>query len=168
MTPQHWLSYATVFVALAVPFLTFRLASRQEHVKWVREQRLHAYVDFLTVVNEIATFEVVEQAHVDQGMRRHGSRRYSESAVRLSVVASPKVAAQFDAFDTWFATVEKWPVPDTVEPEFDRHFFALTGAMRHELRMHRGSGSLPGRRGRDYQWRLDRHSADTPQTSASS
>lgn len=155
MDPQYWLSAATVFVALAVPFLTFRLAARQEHMKWVRDQRLCAYVDFLTVVNETATFANPAPAEVDQGVQRYGSRRYAESAVRLSMVASPRVAERFDKFDAWFTEVEKWPVSDVVEPEFDQYYFALTRVMRRELKMHRGPGSTSRLFARDYHWRRE-------------
>jgi hypothetical protein len=153
VNPQNWLSLATVLVAIAVPFLTFRLVSRQEHLKWTREQRLNAYVDFLTVINEIATFETPESVEADQGIMRYGSRRYSESAVRLSVVASPQVAARLDEFDAWFTAVKKWPVSNTAEPEFDQHYFALTTAMRRELGMHRGPDAPSRPRARDHRWR---------------
>jgi hypothetical protein len=153
VNPQNWLSLATILVAVAVPFLTFQLASRREHLNWVREQRLSTYVDFLAVINEIATFETPEHGEAGQGIQRYGSRRYSESAVRLSMIASPAVAAQLDKFDAWFTEVKKWPVSDALEPEFDQHYFALTTAMRRELGTNRGAVSPPTIRVRDHQWR---------------
>jgi hypothetical protein len=35
-------------VAVSVPWMTFRLALRQDQVRWLREQRAQLYVDLLT------------------------------------------------------------------------------------------------------------------------
>lgn len=37
-----------LFVAVVVPLVSFRLALRQDHTRWVREQRAQVYIDLLT------------------------------------------------------------------------------------------------------------------------
>jgi len=37
-----------VIIAVTVPWMTFRLALRQDQARWLREQRAELYVDLLT------------------------------------------------------------------------------------------------------------------------
>jgi hypothetical protein len=51
MDAGTWVALVAAFlatvVAVAVPWFTFRLALRQDHVHWIREQRSELYVDML-------------------------------------------------------------------------------------------------------------------------
>ncbi|MEU6858201.1 hypothetical protein AB0B28_04910 [Glycomyces sp. NPDC046736] len=47
MDAQDWLMLVTVLVALAVPYMTFRLTVRLEHHRWLRERRQEAYTEWL-------------------------------------------------------------------------------------------------------------------------
>jgi len=47
MNSATWVALVAVAVAVTIPWLTFRLAMRQDHVRWIREQRTELYVAML-------------------------------------------------------------------------------------------------------------------------
>lgn len=55
-------------VAIAVPWLAFRYALRQEHARWLREQRAVLYADML--VEALAEQEWCQHAMADESTRR--------------------------------------------------------------------------------------------------
>jgi hypothetical protein len=60
-------------VAVSVPWMTFRLALRQDQVRWLREQRAQLYVDLLTEAYTEQQYFEYEIADDDtrERMRRH-------------------------------------------------------------------------------------------------
>jgi hypothetical protein len=48
MHADTWVALIAVVIAVVVPWMTFRLALRQDHVRWIREQRSQLYIDMLT------------------------------------------------------------------------------------------------------------------------
>ena len=145
---QNWISLGTICVAVSIPYLTFRLASRQEHQKWVREQRLEAYVEFVSISNEVAVFFDPDSADAVQA-----NQRYVNCAVRVGMVGSPVVVAHLEEFDKWFTAICPWPGPDYLEPQHDRRIEELVAAMRRELGLHHGIVAPLKPRARDYRSR---------------
>ena len=46
MNSATWVALVAVAVAVTIPWLTFRLAMRQDHVRWIREQRTELWMEF--------------------------------------------------------------------------------------------------------------------------
>ncbi len=62
-----------VVVAVAVPWMAFRLALRQDHARWLRERRAELYVDLLTEAYAEQQYFDLDTADADtrEAMRPH-------------------------------------------------------------------------------------------------
>jgi hypothetical protein len=103
-----WLALISVIVAtivaVAVPWVTFRLAVRQDHTRWLLEQRAELYVDLLTEAYAEQQWMELREAdpEVREQMRQHFDdlrlppMERARLGVRASMYGSRSVNALFN------------------------------------------------------------------------
>jgi len=65
-----------VIIAVVVPWLAFRMALRQDHTRWLREQRADVYVDLLT--EAYAEQQWLEFEMADEDTRQHMAAHFQD------------------------------------------------------------------------------------------
>jgi hypothetical protein len=71
----------SAIIAVTVPWFTFRLALRQDHVRWIREQRSQLYVDMLTEAG--AEQDWLEYRLADEVARERAREWYTNKRLPL-------------------------------------------------------------------------------------
>jgi hypothetical protein len=84
MNSQTWLSIGTVLVAIGVPFLTFRLATRLEHQKWLRERRLETYTAFFEVLLDFKN-------RPPEPQEKMPDKEWRKFAVPMAIMSNPEL-----------------------------------------------------------------------------
>lgn len=89
--------YATIALAIIVPYLTYRFANRQDSRAWRREKRAEIYVELIAEVERRSTKAMELLSSDDATASPPGS---GELAARLSAFGSGSVTAAHDHFVT--------------------------------------------------------------------
>lgn len=148
----------TVVVAVTIPRMTFRLALRQEHVRWLREQRAQLYVDIL--VEAYAEMQYFEHTMLDDDTRQAAAKHFTDLrqspaerarlGARGTALAAEEVNAAFNRLQGSLAR-QSWGAEGTAEArrtigrvEAGKALDELQSAIRHEL----GSAAARERRPR--------------------
>lgn len=84
---------ATV-ISVTVPLMTFRLALRQDHVRWIREQRAELYVDMLTEAQ--AEYEWLEYKTAGEDARERAEEWFTDK--RLPPLERERLGARGTIF----------------------------------------------------------------------
>lgn len=132
--------------AVLVPYVTFRLALRQDHARWLRDQRAAVYVDLLLEAH--AEREWFEYATADDNTREGMSMYFKDLRLpeterarlgaRGAVFASSEVNARFNQLEAIMARSslvrpghegERW----ALRVGIDDVAAALQTVIRHEL-----------------------------------
>jgi hypothetical protein len=77
-------------IALIVPLVTFRLALRQDEMRWLRERRAELYVDLLT--EAVAERERLEYALADEETQKRAAQFFKD--VRLPPLDRARLGAR--------------------------------------------------------------------------
>jgi hypothetical protein len=110
MDAATWVALAAALlatsIAVTVPWVTFRLAMRQDHVRWVREQRSQLYADLLGEVYSEKEWLEVESA--DEATRervrpyltdkRLPDAERAQLGIRAAIFASQAVNLLFNQY----------------------------------------------------------------------
>ena len=110
-------------IAIVVPWMTFRLAPRQDHQRWLREQRSALYVDLLA------------EAHAEARYITHASVT-PEVGARGSIFGSQAINGLFNKLQTVGsqATIgQASDVSTAVNLQVGELLDKLQDAVRHEL-----------------------------------
>lgn len=83
-----------VIIAITVPWLTFRLALRQDQARWLREQRTQLYVDLLT--EGYAEEQWLEYAMADDETRKRMREWYTD--LRMQPLERARLGARGTAY----------------------------------------------------------------------
>jgi hypothetical protein len=83
-------------LAVTVPWMTFRLTRRQDHERWLREQRSALYVDLLT--EAYAEMRYVRHATADPEVRERAAEMFAAQDVRLPPVERARLGARASIF----------------------------------------------------------------------
>jgi hypothetical protein len=83
-----------VIIAVTVPWMTFRLAMRQDQARWLREQRTQLYVDMLT--EAYAEEEYLHYAMADDEARERRQQWFTD--LRMPPVERARLGARGTAF----------------------------------------------------------------------
>lgn len=151
-------------VAIAVPWFAFRYALRQEHTRWIREQRAPLYADMLVEARAeqlwcqyamssestqaIARFEdtrlpALERARLGARGTTIGSRRVNQAFNRIgAIIGQIHMAFSLEQIDRDTAQLQ-------LRMQAGQAFDRLEAAIRTELDTDRPPARL-GRRGRSY------------------
>jgi len=81
-------------IAVSVPWMTFRLALRQDQVRWLREQRAQLYADLLT--EAYAEQQYFEYEIADDETREHMRRHFAD--LRLPPLERARLGARGTIF----------------------------------------------------------------------
>lgn len=85
-----------VITAVIVPWMTFRLALRQDQARWLREQRTQLYVDMLT--EAYAEQKYIEWATADDETRERTREYFTSADVRLPPLERARLGARGTIF----------------------------------------------------------------------
>lgn len=88
----------TTIIAVAVPVTTFRLALRQDAIRWLREQRAQLYVDLLAEAH--AEQPYLEFAMADEQTREAARDLFTATDTRLSPSERARLGAGGAIFGT--------------------------------------------------------------------
>jgi hypothetical protein len=83
-------------IAVAVPVMTFRLALRQDAIRWLREQRAQLYVDLLAEAH--AEQQYLEFATADEETREAARDHFTATDTRLSPLERARLGARGTIF----------------------------------------------------------------------
>ena len=83
-------------IAVTVPVMTFRLALRQDAVRWLREQRAQLYVDLLAEAH--AEQQYLEFAMADKETRESAQGHFTATDTRLSPLERARLGARGTIF----------------------------------------------------------------------
>jgi hypothetical protein len=135
MDLQSLVPLGAIVIALIVPYMTFRYSNRQEHQKWLREERLNSYATFCEHANMAAYTIPEETINSDRFIIA-----FASSAVRVGLIASSSVATRASGLYNWLVEDETpWPLPPELHAKYDEQYGLLSKAMRDELGLHHGS-----------------------------
>ncbi len=159
MDAGTWVALVAAFlatvVAVAVPWFTFRLAMRQDHVRWIREQRSELYVDMLAEAYAEQDWLKLETApaHIQESGRkfltdkRLSPAERSRLAARGSIHGSQRVYQLFTQFNgeahmlLISSRVEN--DPDAIQMTVDVRLGALIDELREAIRSELGADLVP-------------------------
>jgi hypothetical protein len=83
-------------IAVTVPRLTFRLAMRQDHDRWLRDQKSALYVDLLTEANAEARY--IRHAAARPEVRERAAEFFAAADVRLPPLERARLGARGSIF----------------------------------------------------------------------
>jgi hypothetical protein len=83
-------------IAVAVPVMTFRLALRQDAIRWLREQRAQLYVELLAEAH--AEQQYLEFATADEETREAARDHFTATDTRLSPLERARLGARGTIF----------------------------------------------------------------------
>lgn len=145
---------ATV-VAVVVPWATFRFAMRQDHVRWVREQRAELYVDMLTEAYaeqewlklETASAQIQERARKSFTDKRLTPVERARLGAKGTILGSRPVNLLFnkvsgEAFRLLMSSrIEN--NPDAIQMLVDLQLGGLIDELRDAIRRELGTDRVP-------------------------
>jgi hypothetical protein len=142
-------------VAVAVPWFTFRFAMRQDHVRWIREQRAELYVDMLSEAHaeqEWLKLETADPATQERARQFFIDKRLSPAerarlGARGAILGSRAVNGRFNvvgaaAFRLLMASRIK-NNPDAIQMLIDVQLSGLIDQLHEAVRRELGADRVP-------------------------
>jgi hypothetical protein len=130
--PMQAKDYATVIVAIVVPYLAYQLAMRQDQRKWARDKRAELYVDIFTR-QAVDRHLLAPEAEVAEGNRSDFLDENRLLLARIQAFASRRVREQYVFYVNVIADFQDNPDDERKMVSAVRTFNELSGLMRREL-----------------------------------